>query len=180
MSDRPSGDEITIRPVPPSDASAAFANELADLWLRVSHAGGAVGFGTDAEPAEVEHAALGIADDIAAERTVLLAARHAGRLVGTVRLEPGAEPVVRHRAMLKLLMVAPDIQRSGLGRRLVDACLEAAAARGLSQVYLSARGGTGLEEYYLRLGWREVGRFPGGIRVAPGDDRDEVWYLRQI
>jgi len=74
-------------------------------------------------------------------------------------------------------MVDPDLQRAGLGCRLIDAGLAEAAAAGIEQVYLSARSGTGLERYYPSLGWREVGRFPGGVRVADGDDRDEIWYL---
>lgn len=166
--------------IDPTAVDASFVAELADLWYRVSLTGGAVGFGHDVERSEVDAAAERIADDIVAGSTLLLAARQGGRLVGTVRLEPGTDPVVRHRAMLKLLMVDPDLQRAGLGRRLVEACLAAGSAVGLEQVYLSARGKTGLEEYYPRLGWREVGRFPGGVRVSPGDDRDEIWYLYDL
>jgi hypothetical protein len=50
----------------------------------------------------------------------------------------------------------------------------------LEQVYRAARSATGLEEYYTKIGWQEVGRFPGGVRLAPGDDRDEVWFFRRI
>lgn len=169
-------DEIEIAVVRAVDDG--FVEELAELWYRVSVAGGSVGFGTHVERAEVDPVAARIAAETTAGRTTLIAARRAGRLVGTVRLERGSEPVVRHRAMLKLLMVDPDIQRSGLGRRLVDAAVSAAADDGVEQLYLSARSRTGLERYYTRLGWREVGRFPAGIRVADGDDRDEVWYFR--
>ena len=45
---------------------------------------------------------------------------------------------------------------------------------GLEQLHLAARGGMGLEHFYARLGWREIGRWPGALRLAPGDDRDEV------
>lgn len=157
-----------------------FVGELADLWYRVSVAGGSVGFGTHVERAEVDPVATRIAAELTAGRTTLIAARRDGHLVGTVRLERGSEPVVRHRALLKLLMVDPDMQRSGLGRRLVDAAVAAALDDGIEQLYLSARSRTGLEEYYPRLGWSEVGRFSGGIRVADGDDRDEVWYFRPV
>jgi GNAT superfamily N-acetyltransferase len=155
--------------------------ELAQLWLRVSEAGGSVGFGTVVERDEVERAAERVADDVGAGRTPLLALRDGGgRLVGVVRLERGGDPVVAHRAMLKLLMVDPELQGQGWGTRLADACLDLARSMGIEQVYLSARSRTGLEEYYTKLGWREVGRFPGGVRVAPGDDREEVWYLRDL
>lgn len=62
----------------------------------------------------------------------------------------------------------------------MDACLDLAREIGIEQMYLSARSATGLEEYYTKLGWREIGRFPGGVRVAPDDVRDEVWYFRPL
>lgn len=171
---------IEIERVDPASAGPGFAAELADLWYRVSRAGGAVGFGPDVRRAEVDAATERVLGELEAGTTSILAARDGERLVGAVRLERGAAPVVRHRAMLKMLMVDPDRQRSGLGRRLIDACLAEAARAEIEQVYLSARSGTGLEEYYPRLGWREVGRFPGGVRVGPGDARDEIWYLREV
>ena len=48
---------------------------------------------------------------------------------------------------------------------------------GLEQLHLAARGGMGLERFYARLGWREIGRWPGALRLAPGDDRDEVLMI---
>jgi hypothetical protein len=45
---------------------------------------------------------------------------------------------------------------------------------GLEQLHLALRGGTGLERFYRRLGWQVVGSWPGALRVAPGDDRDEI------
>jgi len=88
---------------------------------------------------------------------------------------------VQHRAMLKLLMIDPGLQGQGWGTRLVDDCLDLARELGLEQVYLSARSATGLEgEYYTKIGWQEVGRFPGGVRLAPRDDRDEVWFFTRI
>ena len=37
----------------------------------------------------------------------------------------------------------------------------------------STTGGTG-------LGWVECGRLVGGIRVGPGDDRDDIWMMRRF
>ena len=45
---------------------------------------------------------------------------------------------------------------------------------GLEQLHLAARGGVGLEDFYTRLGWRETGRWPNKLRLAPDDTRDEV------
>jgi hypothetical protein len=48
---------------------------------------------------------------------------------------------------------------------------------GLEQLRLAVRGGTGLEHFYARLGWTVIGRWPGALRLAPGDDRDEILML---
>ena len=48
---------------------------------------------------------------------------------------------------------------------------------GLEQLHLAARGGMGLERFYAKLGWREIGRWPGALRLAPGDDCDEVLMI---
>ena len=161
-------------------ATPGFAGELADLWFRVSAAGGSVGFGMTVDRAEVERAAERVGGDVASGRTPMLTMRDDDDLVGVVRLERGSDPVVAHRAMLKLLMVDPDRQGEGLGTQLVDAFVDLARGLGIEQLYLSCRSRTGLEEYYTKLGWTEVGRYPGGVRVAPRDDRDEVWFFRTV
>lgn len=48
---------------------------------------------------------------------------------------------------------------------------------GLEQLHLAARGGVGLEDFYGRLGWKEIGRWPGALRLAPGGDRDEILMI---
>jgi GNAT superfamily N-acetyltransferase len=171
-------DEIT-GPEQLTDVPAAFEDDLAGLWLRASDAGGAVGFGIEFDPADVVAAAKRNADLARAGSARFITLRRADELVGVVKLEPG-DSVTAHRGMLKLLMVDPSLQSRGWGRKLVDACIALAADLGLEQLYLSARSRTGLEEYYTALGWTEVGRYPGGVRVAPGDDRDEVWFFRSL
>ena len=162
-------------------ATPGFADDLAELWYRVSLAGGSVGFGIEVDRSAVDRAATRVAGDVGTGRTPLLTLRDdGGRLVGVVRLERGSDPVVAHRAMLKLLMVDPELQGQGWGTQLVDGCVALARDLGIEQMYLSCRGRTGLEEYYTQLGWTEVGRFPGGVRVAPGDDRDEVWFFLPV
>ena len=47
----------------------------------------------------------------------------------------------------------------------------------LEQLRLAVRGGMGLERFYLRLGWEVTGRWPGALRLAPGDDRDEILMI---
>jgi len=51
---------------------------------------------------------------------------------------------------------------------------------GLEHLQLTVRGGTGLESFYERFGYVVVGRHPGAVRVAPGDDRDEVMMVARL
>jgi hypothetical protein len=48
---------------------------------------------------------------------------------------------------------------------------------GLEQLHLAVRGGMGLEDFYSRLGWRVTGRWPGKLRLAPDDTRDEILMI---
>ena len=45
---------------------------------------------------------------------------------------------------------------------------------GLEQLHLAARGGSGFEDFCARLGWREIGRWPGKLRFGHGDTKDEI------
>lgn len=44
-------------------------------------------------------------------------------------------------------------------------------------IRLTCRGGTGVDRFYASCGYKEVGRVPGAIRVADGDDRDDIVML---
>jgi hypothetical protein len=45
---------------------------------------------------------------------------------------------------------------------------------GLTGLQVTVRDGHGTDAFYKPLGYTEVGRMPEAIRVAPGDDRDEI------
>ena len=49
-----------------------------------------------------------------------------------------------------------------------------ARRHGFEFSFLTARGGTGLEKFYERLGYREVGRMPRALLLHEGDYRDEI------
>jgi len=60
---------------------------------------------------------------------------------------------------------------------MVRARQVARAEMGLEQLRLAVRGGTGLEHFYGKLGWTVIGRWPDALRLAPGDDREEILML---
>jgi GNAT superfamily N-acetyltransferase len=157
-----------------------LAYQLGNLWLEVTRAGGAVDFAPDAPELDIRVAANREVIELAAGRLHLLALGQHGRVVGTAFLVPGALAISSHRADIRRLMVTPRLQRRGHGRWLLDAAVAHGRSLGLERLRLSARSGTGLPEFYTACGWTEVGRWPRGIRVAPGDYRDEVHFQREL
>jgi GNAT superfamily N-acetyltransferase len=83
-----------------------------------------------------------------------------------------------HWRLLKRVMVDPKRQGCGYGRELLAEADRIARGWGLAGLRLTARGGQGLERFYSSCGYTEVGRVPGAIRVAPGDDRDDITFWR--
>lgn len=70
---------------------------------------------------------------------------------------------------IHLVLVAPAERRRGLGAALVDACVRAAAARGVGRLFLEVAAlNAPARRLYARLGFVEVGR---RARYYPdGDD----------
>jgi len=162
---------VRLVDVPDPALSAAFAT----LWTAVSRTGGAVGFLPD-EPAElITSAAVEVIAGVAEGREEMLVACDGDALAGTVFLRRGEAPRKDHTATVVRLMVDPARQGAGWGRTLLDAAVGRGRELGLEHLLLAARGGTTLPAFYRRLGWTEVGVFPGVLRLD-GDRRDEHWF----
>ncbi|MTD13127.1 GNAT family N-acetyltransferase [Nakamurella sp. YIM 132087] len=175
-------DEIVSRRVGPAAtmaADSAFAVALVTLWHRVSLAGGAVGFLADSTRPEIAARAAGVVDGLKRGRTRGQALTAGRTLVGFGLLTPG-ESLVAHTGMITLVMIDPDHQRQGLGDRIMEGLLEQARELGIERLELTVRGGEGLERFYARFGFEVEGSRPGWIRVAPGDDRDEVFLRMRL
>ena len=164
-----------------------------DLWCAVNDAGGAVGFLPGAPRADVAAAlsrheaqmAAGYATAVllledAADVEPGEASERAGRVVGLGFWGRGPNPLLDHTRTGHRIMTDPARRGAGLGRLLMDAMHDAARAEGVELVIVQARGGHGTERFYERCGYVETGRIPGVIRVAPGDDRDEITLARRL
>ncbi|MFC9651781.1 MULTISPECIES: GNAT family N-acetyltransferase [unclassified Streptomyces] len=149
------------------------------LWTDVSNAGGAVGFVPpvtvdDVRPELVKHFAA-----MAEGRVRLLVGYdEEGAVAATAFLALNTHRLMRHWLWLYTVMVHPRHQGKGYGRDLMAAAAD--AARGIESIEairLTCRGGTGVDTFYASCGYKEVGRVPDAIRVAPGDDRDDITML---
>jgi GNAT superfamily N-acetyltransferase len=157
----------------------ALRDGLLGLWADVTNAGGAVGFvppvARDAiRPELVKHLAA-----MSEGRMRLLVGRdEEGAVAATGFFAFNTHRLMTHWVWLYTVMVHPKYQGKGYGRDLLAAAAEAAAGfESIDAIRLTCRGGLGLERFYASCGYKEVGRVPGAIRVAPGDDRDDITML---
>ena len=149
---------------------------IVDLWTDVSNAGGAVGF---VAPVSVERVLptaekqfAGVVDG--PDRLLIAREADSGELAACVFFEGQRFELMTHWQLLKRVMVHPRCQGSGYGAELLAEAERVARGWGLSGLKLTLRGGRGLENFYGRSGYKEVGRVPGAIRVAPGEEYDDV------
>jgi GNAT superfamily N-acetyltransferase len=92
-----------------------------------------------------------------------------------VHLQRDQNPLIAHWGSISRLQTLPAFRDQGIGGALLAHARQVARREmGLEQLHLAVQGGTGLERFYARLGWRETGRWPGALRLASGDDRDEI------
>lgn len=163
----------------PADVGAATRDELLACWRDVSNAGGAVGFPfPPVDDAQVRPAveAMVAALDPAGDR--LLLARVDGTLAGWLVLVRNPSPLTAHWARVLRVQTALTHRGRGIGVALMEEVRRAARDDlGLDQLHLELRSGPGLEAFYERRGWREVGRWPGALRLSEADRRDEVLML---
>lgn len=154
---------------------------VVDLWTRVNEAGGAVGFVRDATRADVEQEM---------ERRAL--ALQSGALTGVALMSPVGDllgigflrrpttSLMAHVRNVEAVMVEPEQRGLSLGRHLMAGIHRVAREQGVEVLTLDYRDGLGLGDFYESVGYSEVGRFVGLIRVAEGDDRDGVAMMRRI
>jgi GNAT superfamily N-acetyltransferase len=160
----------------PDEADPAVRRELTACWIAVTNAGGAVGF--PFPPVDASHVSP-VVDVLVAgldpSRSRILLARIGGGLAGWVALSRDPNPLIAHWGVVSHLQTQLAYRNEGIGSALMRRLQEVARDEmGLEQLHLAARGGTGLEDFYSRLGWRVTGRWPGKLRLAPDDTRDEI------
>lgn len=168
---------LTFHLDPPVDP--ALREGVVALWTDVSDAGGAVGFVPPVNPADVRAELVRHLVSMAEGRTrMLVGLDEEGAVAATAFLTYNIHRLMRHWVWLYTVMVHPRHQGKGYGRDLMAAAADAARSfDGVEAIRLTCRGGTGVDAFYASCGYKEVGRVPDAIRVAPGDDRDDITML---
>ncbi|WP_319652680.1 GNAT family N-acetyltransferase, partial [Streptomyces scabiei] len=149
------------------------------LWSDVSNAGGAVGFVPPVTPQDIRPELLKHLTAMADGRhRLLVGLDEHGTPAATAFFAFNTHRLMTHWVWLYTVMVHPAHQGRGHGRALMTAAESAARGfDGIDAIRLGCRGGHGLEHFYDSCGYKEVGRVPGAIRVAPGDHRDDITML---
>jgi GNAT superfamily N-acetyltransferase len=160
----------------PHTITPALRRQLIDCWIGVTNAGAEGGFPIPpADEREIAAVADTLIDGLAPNRARLLMAMRDATLVSWVLIKRDPDPVVAHWGTIRHLQT--HLAHRGQGQTVALLRELRRVARDemdLEQLRLSVRGGTGSEKFYGIHGWREVGRWPGALRLAPDDTRDEI------
>ncbi|GAA3250582.1 GNAT family N-acetyltransferase [Nonomuraea helvata] len=156
-----------------------LSGELIDCWVKVSNAGGAVGF--PFPPVTVEQvtpAAEQLIANLHPDRSRVVLAMVDGVLAGWLNVRRDPHPLVAHWGTVHHVQSHPTFRGRGIGAALMNHARRVAREEmGLEQLHLAARSGMGLEHCYGRLGFKEIGRRPGALRLSASDDRDEILMM---
>lgn len=163
----------------PDEVDSALRAALATCWTTVANAGGAVGFPfPPVHVDEVRSAVDELSSSLHPRFGRLLVARVDGALAGWVTVVRNRARLTQHWATIQRLQTAPGFRGLGIGQALMERARAAARDElGVDHLWLSVRGGMGLEAYYERLGWQVTGRHPAALRLGPQDVRDEVFMV---
>ena len=153
-------DSVHVELWSPDPAGLADINMLAEVLHDCVKAGAAVSFvlpfSHDTAVAFWRDSVLPAVD---AGSCLLLVARRAKRIVGTVQLDLGTPPNQPHRAEVKKLLVHPKSRRNGIARALMLGLEEHARQAGRTLLPLDTASGFA-EQLYLSLGYVRVGVIP--------------------
>lgn len=160
------------------DAGSDDIRGLARLLVDAVDSGAGVSFLalTDAEAEAWWRSVLGTSP----ERAIILIARDAQGVVGTVQLQPAWAPNQPHRADVAKLLVHRRARRRGIARALMATLERAAYETGFTLLLLDTCKGYDAERLYAATGWVRVGEIPGFALNPDGTLCDTVFFYKQL
>jgi len=114
---------------------------------------------------------------VGSQALTVLVAEQDGRIAGSVQLDCDTPPNQTHRADIKKLLVHPDFQRRGIGRRLMGEIEAVARGLGRSLLTLDTRSGDKGEPLYLSVGFIAAGTIPAYSRDARSERLDAATFM---
>jgi GNAT superfamily N-acetyltransferase len=135
-------------------------DELADVLVDCVEGGASVNFLSPFSHGEARAFFGKVANGVASDDLVLLAARISGRIVGTVQLGLDTPPNQPHRAEVKKMLVHRSVRGRGIGAALMRAIEEEARLRGRWLLVLDTVPSESGHRLYHRMGWLQSGTIP--------------------
>lgn len=122
--------------------------------------GASVGFLPPLEDKAAEDFWLEMFGEVGGGTRILLVAREAEELAGTVQLDLARKQTAQHRAEVQKLLVHTRFRGRGLGKALMSAIEEAAREAGRTLLYLDTIEGCAAEHLYVKCGYERAGVIP--------------------
>jgi GNAT superfamily N-acetyltransferase len=121
-----------------------------------------------------------IADDVMAQRRMLLVASDTNGICGTVQLILAVPDNQPHRAEVAKMLVHRRARRRGLGAALMRAAEAAALTHGRHLLVLDTVTDSDAARLYARLGWLRVGDIPNYAQWPQGGFCSTTYYYRDL
>ncbi|VEA64006.1 Acetyltransferase [Serratia plymuthica] len=163
-----------------ADAAQNALPELAEMLQASVSQGASIGF---VMPFTLEQAQAfwrRLLPAIEREERILLVARQAGRVVGTVQLLLDMPDNGRHRAEVVKLMVHPQARRQGIARELMLQIQQRAIQHQRHLLVLDTLTGDTAEGMYRQLGFQPAGSIPQYARASNGSALDATSYMYKL
>lgn len=142
--------------------------------------GASVGFMDWNTPADYAAFWSGVAEEVAAGRTILFVARDGHKIVGTAQLQLIGKPNQPHRAEIAKVLVHSRARRRGLGEALMQAAEAGARQAKRDLLVLDTDEDGTARRLYNRLGWTEVGTIPRFALMPDGRDCGSTFFYKSL
>ena len=172
--------QARVRQLSAADTTAQLP-ALGDLLLDCVRGGASLGFMWPMADESALQFWRGIASAVqAGERALLVAEDDAGHLLGAVQLVLTQPANQAHRGDVAKLLVHHQARRLGVGRALMAAAEQLAAAHGKTLLVLDTETGSVAEQLYQRSGWQPAGSIPGYAAKPQGGLAGTSLYYKQL
>ena len=162
-----------------NEALAALPGLTRLLEDAVNH-GASVGYLRPLESSLSHRYWLEVCDALAAGGRVLLVAREADEIVGSVQLDLSGKPNGRHRAEVQKLLVLSRHRRRGIARDLMRAVEEEARRASRTLLVLDTESGSEAVPFYESQGWERCGSIPEFALSADGVPTANILYFKRV
>jgi GNAT superfamily N-acetyltransferase len=160
--------------------AASALDQLAAVLVDCVEGGASVSFMAPFSQAEALAFFRQVAISVAADDTVLLAAKLGGKIVGTVQLGLDTPPNQPHRADIKKLLVHRAARSHGIGAALMAGAEQEARRRGRWLLVLDTVPKENGHRLYLREGWTQTGIVPDYALFPDGRPCDTAIMWKRL